>query len=50
MNNGFLRGLLLVLAIIYAISPVDLMSGPIDDLIVIALTYLGRKKLEENPS
>lgn len=33
--NGVLKGMLLVLLIIYFISPVDLCPGPVDDIILL---------------
>ena len=33
--NGVLKGMLLVLLIIYIVSPVDLCPGPVDDLILL---------------
>lgn len=35
--NGVLKGMLIVLLIAYVVSPVDLMVGPIDDIIVCLL-------------
>ena len=32
--NGVLKGMLLVLLIIYIVSPMDLCPGPVDDLIL----------------
>lgn len=37
------KTLLFILLLIYVVSPVDLMAGPIDDLIMIAL-YLANNK------
>jgi len=33
--NGVLKGMLLVLLIIYFVSPVDLCPGPVDDIILL---------------
>ena len=33
--NGVLEGMLLVLLIIYFVSPVDLSPGPVDDIILL---------------
>ena len=35
--NGVLKGMLLTILIIYVVSPVDLMPGPIDDIIAILI-------------
>lgn len=47
MNNGFLKGVLLIAVIAYIISPVDLCVGPVDDLIVLLLGFCARRKLSE---
>ena len=33
--NGVVKGMMLILMIVYVLSPVDLMPGPVDDLIVL---------------
>lgn len=33
--NGVLKGMLLLLLIIYIVSPVDLCPGPVDDIILL---------------
>lgn len=43
--NGYMKVLLLVLMIVYAVSPTDLMPGPIDDLLVLMLGLVASKKL-----
>jgi uncharacterized membrane protein YkvA (DUF1232 family) len=35
--TGFVKGMLLVLMIVYIVSPIDACPGPIDDLIVLLL-------------
>lgn len=35
--NGVMKGMILVLVALYAISPVDACPGPVDDLIVILM-------------
>ena len=42
--NDVMKGILLVLMIIYVISPVDLAPGPVDDILVILLG-LGAQKV-----
>ena len=44
MNNT-MKGMLLVLVILYVFSPLDLCPGPVDDLIVILLGVASRKRL-----
>ena len=43
--SGVAKGMLLVLVILYALSPVDAYPGPIDDIIVIALGLAAQAKL-----
>ena len=33
--NGVMKGMLLVLLLIYVISPMDLCPGPVDDIILL---------------
>lgn len=44
MNNA-IKGIILMAIIVYALSPIDLAPGPIDDLIVIAVGLAGQKAL-----
>lgn len=37
--------IMLVVVLLYAISPVDLAVGPLDDIIVLILGYIMRKKI-----
>ena len=39
--SGVLKGMLLVLLIIYVVSPVDLCPGPVDDIILLLCTIGG---------
>ena len=39
--SGVLKGMLLVLLIIYVASPVDLCPGPVDDIILLLCTIGG---------
>ena len=39
--NGVLKGMLLVLLIIYIVSPVDFCPGPVDDIILSLCTVGG---------
>ena len=41
--NGAAKGMLIVLVVLYIVSPVDLCPGPVDDLIVLLVT-LGAQK------
>ena len=48
--NGVVKGMILVLMILYIVSPIDVCPGPIDDIIV-TLIYLaagkGRHAIED---
>lgn len=37
--NDAMKGMFIVLAILYLVSPVDLCPGPIDDIIVLLLAF-----------
>lgn len=41
--NGVIKGMLLVLLIVYVVSPMDLCPGPIDDIILLLCCIGGRK-------
>ena len=41
-NNG-MKGLLLVLMILYVLSPIDACPGPIDDVIVVIMGLAMRR-------
>lgn len=41
--NDILKGMFIVLIILYVLSPIDLMPGPIDDVIVILLGVAATK-------
>lgn len=43
--NEVMKVMMLVSTIIYIISPIDACPGPIDDLIVIALSIAARKQI-----
>ena len=45
--NGIAKGMLLILVILYVISPLDLCPGPVDDFIVILLGVAARKQISE---
>lgn len=44
--NDVMKGMLIVLVIIYVISPIDFVTGPVDDFIVILLGLASQKKIE----
>lgn len=45
MNNNFLKGILVAAVIIYIVSPVDAVPGPVDDFVVLLLAAAARKKI-----
>lgn len=48
MNNGFLKGILFALLVVYVISPLDLAPGPVDDLLLILLSAAANSKKNDN--
>ena len=43
--NGFVKGILFVVVLIYIVSPIDFLPGPIDDIIVLLLGIAAQKGL-----
>ena len=41
--NDFVKGMILILMILYIVSPVDVCPGPIDDLIVLLMGIASTK-------
>ncbi|MBR4628374.1 MAG: hypothetical protein IKO47_11905 [Ruminococcus sp.] len=46
--NDVMKGMLIILVIIYVISPIDFVPGPVDDIIVILLGIASQKEIENN--
>ena len=44
MNKSFIKGMLFALLVVYVISPVDLLPGPIDDVLGILLYLAANRK------
>lgn len=44
--NNVMKCVLIILVVIYVISPIDFVPGPVDDFIVILLGLASQKKLE----
>lgn len=42
--NDVMKGMLIILILLYIISPVDLCPGPVDDIIVLLLGVSASKK------
>jgi uncharacterized membrane protein YkvA (DUF1232 family) len=45
--NGVAKGMILVLMILYIVSPIDACPGPIDDIIVLLIGLAATKKRQE---
>lgn len=41
--NGVAKGMILVLMVLYIVSPIDACPGPIDDLLVLFIGLAARK-------
>ena len=46
--NGVVKGMILVLMILYIVSPVDACPGPIDDIIVLLMGLGATKSKSRN--
>ena len=40
MNNNTMKYVILALALLYVVSPVDFMPGPVDDVIMLEATMI----------
>lgn len=45
MKSGHLKSVILILVIVYMISPIDVCPGPVDDLIVLLMGLAAQKKM-----
>ena len=45
MKNLFIKILVIIFVIVYAVSPIDLAPGPLDDIIIAIMSYITTKKL-----
>lgn len=43
--DGVMKGMLIVLVILYVVSPVDFAPGPIDDILVVLLGIAAQKRI-----
>ena len=41
--NNFIKGMLFALLIVYVVSPVDFLPGPIDDVLAIVLYFAANR-------
>lgn len=44
--NDVMKGILLILMVLYILSPIDACPGPIDDFIVLLIGLAARKRLD----
>ena len=42
--DGIVKGMLMILVVLYVISPLDFVPGPIDDLLLILFTVASQKR------
>ena len=42
--NGFWKGFIVAMLIVYVISPVDLIPGPVDDIVLVFLSYVASRR------
>lgn len=43
--DSVMKGMLIVLVILYVVSPVDFVSGPVDDILVVLLGIAAQKRI-----
>lgn len=43
--NGVIKGMIVVLMILYIVSPVDACPGPIDDIVVLLIGLAASKRI-----
>ena len=44
--NRIMKGLLIIILIVYVVSPIDFCPGPIDDIILVLISMASNKGLE----
>ena len=47
MNPNFIKKVFLAAAILYCLSPIDAVPGPIDDSIFLILSFIAQKRLPQ---
>lgn len=45
MNNGFMKTLVVILVVLYIVSPIDACPGIIDDIIIALVAVAASKRL-----
>lgn len=43
--SGTAKGMLIILVILYIVSPIDLCPGPIDDIIILLVGLAAQKRI-----
>lgn len=43
--SDMVKGMIIILMIVYIVSPIDVCPGPIDDLLVLIIGIAARKKI-----
>lgn len=43
--NDVMKGIMIALIILYVISPIDFVPGPVDDFIIVLLGIASRKQI-----
>ena len=46
--NNVMKGMILVLMVLYIVSPIDACPGPIDDLVVLFIGLAAQKNLSDS--
>ncbi len=46
--NDVMKGLVIMAILMYILSPIDAVPGPVDDIIVLLLGIASQKKLADN--
>lgn len=46
--SGLMKGIVLLAIIMYIVSPIDAVPGPVDDIIILLLGIASRKRIAEN--
>ncbi len=44
--NNLMKGLVVMAVLMYIVSPIDLVPGPIDDVIICLMAMASRKRIE----
>ncbi len=47
--SGFIKGFIFAIILVYVVFPLDAMPGPMDDIIVLALSIMANTMTNKNP-